>query len=86
MDQIGSGVNLLFLLVLIVGVIIIAVVMINQIMSKKNVDHTVEQSAPGVLLDDPETIQKKLILEDKIEPLVPVQKDHPDHKPEIKFR
>ncbi len=86
MDQIGSGVNLLFLMVLVVGVIILAVVVINQVMSKKKVDHTVEQSSPGVLLEDPETIEKKMILKDKIEPLIPLPKDHPDHKPEIKFR
>ncbi len=86
MDQIGSGVFLLFLLVFVVGAIVLAVVVINQIMSKKKVDHTIEQSAPGVLLEDPEAIEKKLILQDKIEPLTPLPKDHPDQKPDIKFR
>lgn len=86
MDQIGSGVNLLFLLVLVVGFIVISAVVIIQLRSKKNVDHTVAQSAPGVLLDDPATIEKKLILEDKIEPLIPVRKDQHDQNHEIKFR
>ncbi len=86
MDQIGSGVFLLFLLVLVAGGIVLAVVVVNQIISKKKVDHTVEQSSAGVVLEDPETIEKKLMLEDKIEPLIPLHKDHPDHKPDIKFR
>lgn len=86
MDQLGSGVNLLFLSVLVIGFTIVAAVVVIQLRSKKNVDHTVEQSAPGVVLDDPATIERKMILEDKIEPLNPVRKDQHDHKHEIKFR
>ena len=83
MDQLSSGLSLLLLIVFGISFVIIVVVIIYQQIARSRVDHSVEQSAAGVVLEDPDSIERKILLDDKIEPILPKSKKD-DH--EIKFR
>ena len=83
MDQLSSGLSLLLLIVFGISIVVILCVIIYQQIARNKVDHSVEQSAAGVVLEDPDSIERKILLDDKIEPILPkIKKD--TH--EIKFR
>ncbi len=83
MDQLSSGLSLLLLIVFGISFMVILGVIIYQQIARNRVDHSVAQSAAGIVLEDPDSIERKILLDDKIEPILPkIKKD--DH--EIKFR
>lgn len=83
MDQLSSGLSLLLVIVFATGLLIILFVVLYQQLGRNKVDHSVEQSSAGVVLEDPEAIERKIFLDHKIEPVLPKTKKD-NH--EIKFR
>lgn len=69
MDQLSTQIMLLFLIIVVVGVIVVIAVVLYQRVGKSRVDHSVEQSASGIVMEDQEDIEKKIFLEDKIQHL-----------------
>lgn len=69
MDQLSSQLMLLFLILVVVGIIVEVAVVLSQKVAKTRVDHSIEQSSSGIVMEDQEDIEKKIFLEDKIQHL-----------------
>ncbi len=72
MDQLSTQIMLLFLVIVILGLIVMVTVVMYQRMGRSRVDHSVEQSSSGIVMEDQEDIEKKIFLEDKIQHISPV--------------
>jgi archaellin len=72
MDQLSTQIMALILVIAALGVVVVVAVVLYQRVGKSRVDHSVEQSASGIVIEDQEDINKKIFLEDKIQPVTPV--------------
>ncbi|MBK7265397.1 MAG: hypothetical protein IPI12_03465 [Ignavibacteriales bacterium] len=60
MDQLSTQIMLLFLVIVILGLIVMVTVVMYQRMGRSRVDHSVEQSSSGIVMEDQEDIEKKI--------------------------
>ncbi len=72
MDQMSTQIMLLFLIIVVMGLIVVVSVVLYQRMERSRVDHSIEQSSAGVVIEDQDDIEKKIFLEDKIQHISPV--------------
>ncbi len=82
MDQLSTQIMLLFLVIVVIGLIVMVTVVLYQRMERSRVDHSVEQSASGIVMEDQEDIEKKIFLEDKIQHISP---STPKNNKSLKF-
>jgi hypothetical protein len=73
---------LLFLVIVVLGLIVMAAVILYQRMERSRVDHSIEQSASGIVMEDQEYIEKKILLEDTIQHISPPS---PKNNKSLKF-
>ncbi|MBK7866485.1 MAG: hypothetical protein IPJ75_05565 [Ignavibacteriales bacterium] len=71
MDQLSTQILLLFVVIVVFGLFILFAVILYQRVGRSRVDHSVEQSASGIVMEDQESIEKKIILEDSIQHISP---------------
>lgn len=67
MDQLSTQILLLFVIIVVLGLFILFAVILYQRVGRSRVDHSVEQSASGIVMEDQDDIEKKILLEDKIQ-------------------
>ncbi|GAB1441905.1 hypothetical protein MASR2M39_07400 [Ignavibacteriales bacterium] len=72
MDQLSTQIMLLILVVILLGFLIMVSVILYQRMERSRVDHSIEQSESGIVMENQEDIEKKILLEDKIQHITPV--------------
>jgi cbb3-type cytochrome oxidase subunit 3 len=82
MDQLSSEVMMLFAGVIILAIFAFIVLIIIQKIFNPKVDHSIEQSSAGIVLEDQDEIERKILLDDKIHTLP--SKEHNKSK-DLKF-
>lgn len=71
MDQLSTQIMLLFLIIVVLGIFVMLSVILYQRIGRARVDHSVEQSASGIVMEDQEYIEKKILMEDTIQHISP---------------
>ncbi|KAB2908481.1 MAG: hypothetical protein LC102_05530 [Ignavibacteriales bacterium] len=86
MFQIGSGAVFLFWVLAAAGILVILIMFIYRFIAHQKVDHSIEQSSAGVVMEDPDAIDTRLRLQDKIEPFTESPDFLPRDSRDIKFK